>query len=254
VSDAGPGREWDAEAYARVAVPQFEWAQRVLQRLPLRGDETVLDAGCGTGGVTKLLIERLPKGRVIAVDASPAMVAVAREALGDRATVMLSDLLDLELDGLVDAVFSNAVFHWVLDHDRLFARLYEVLRRDGRLVSQCGGEGNVAGFLSVADEVGASPPFAEHFADWTRPVRFASAEETGERLEATGFVDVETWLEPAPAHPPDPREFVRTVCLGPNLEQLPAELRDDYLDAVAERAGPNPVIDYVRLNISARRG
>ncbi len=113
-------RDWDAATYDRVSTPQVEWAGPVLDRLELRGDETVLDAGCGSGRVTAMLIERLPQGKVIAVDSSPAMVAKAREAIGDRAEVLLQDLAELRVAEPVDAVFSNAVFHWVLDHERLF--------------------------------------------------------------------------------------------------------------------------------------
>jgi len=152
-------RDWDAATYDRVSDPQFEWGLEVLERLPPRGDETVLDAGCGSGRVTRALLERLPHGRVIAVDAAPAMVAVAREALGDRAEVIEADLVELELAEPVDAVFSSAVFHWVLDHDRLFERVHAALRPGGRLVAQCGGEGNVERFLEAASEAAAEPPF-----------------------------------------------------------------------------------------------
>src|SRR6266704_2621497 len=69
---------WDAGAYDRLSGPQYAWGQRVLDRLGLRGDETVLDAGCGTGRLTALLLVRLPHGKVIAVDKSEAMLAEAR--------------------------------------------------------------------------------------------------------------------------------------------------------------------------------
>ena len=82
--NTGP-REWDAETYDAVSDPQFEWGMEVLERLELRGDETALDAGCGSGRVTAELLERLPEGRVIAVDGSEAMIEKARERLGDRA-------------------------------------------------------------------------------------------------------------------------------------------------------------------------
>jgi trans-aconitate 2-methyltransferase len=137
-------RDWDASTYERVSGPQVEWAARVLHRLPLRGDETVLDAGCGSGRVTQMLLERLPRGHVVAVDAAPSMVEAARAALGDRATVLLSDLTELEVDEPVDAAFSNAVFHWIPDHARLFARIHAALRPGGRLIAQCGGAGNIA--------------------------------------------------------------------------------------------------------------
>jgi trans-aconitate 2-methyltransferase len=244
-------RDWDAATYERVSGPQLEWSREVIDRLELRGDETVLDAGCGTGRVTLQLLERLPRGRVIAVDAAPAMVEHARAALGDRATVFESDLQDLVLDEPVDAVFSNAVFHWVPDHDLLFRRMHDALRPGGRVSAQCGGEGNVQGFHGVASEVGAQEPYSGYFDGWGGPWNFAGADETAQRLERAGFTDIETWLHPWPVVPEEPRAFIRTVCLGPHLARLPEELRDDYLDAVAARMGPE--LDYVRLNIVARR-
>ncbi|HEU4571151.1 MAG TPA: methyltransferase domain-containing protein, partial [Candidatus Limnocylindrales bacterium] len=160
---AGRGtRDWDATTYDRVSTPQQDWARPVVERLPLRGDETVLDAGCGTGRVTAMLLERLPAGRVIAVDGSAAMVAEARAFLDPERTVVIhSDLVDLELDEQVDAVFSNAVFHWIADHERLFATLHAALAPGGRLEAQCGGAGNVAGFMAAVAEVVAERSFDE---------------------------------------------------------------------------------------------
>ena len=244
-------RDWDAATYDRVSDPQVEWAGEVLERLPLAGDETVLDAGCGSGRVTAMLLERLPAGCVIAVDSSSSMVEHARAALADRATVLQADLTELELDIPMDAVFSNAVFHWVADHDRLFERLFAALRPGGRLAAHCGGAGNVERFHRAADAVGAEPPYAKYFAGWVRPWNFAGPEETAKRLERAGFTEVDTWLEPRPVAPPDPTGFLRTVCLRRHLERLPEELRAGYTDAVRERCGSE--LDYVRLNITARR-
>ena len=245
-------RSWDAAAYHRVSAPQLEWAEKVLERLPLRGDETVLDAGCGSGRVTQLLLDRLPDGHVVAVDSSESMVEHAREALDpERSTVFRADLTELELESPVDAAFSNAVFHWIPDHDALFARLHAALAPGGVLVAQCGGEGNVARLHAAAREVAASEPYAEYLADWTGPWNFAGAEETAERLERAGFAEIETWLEPYPVTPEDPLAFVTTVCLGPHLEPLPGELRDGFAEAVCDRAGSE--LDYVRLNIDAKK-
>jgi trans-aconitate 2-methyltransferase len=244
-------RDWDAATYDRVSTPQVEWARRVLERLDLRGDETVLDAGCGSGRVTLVLLERLPHGHVVAVDSAPSMVEHAREALGERATVLHASLTELELDRAVDAVFSNAVFHWIADHDLLFARLFSALRPGGRLVAQCGGAGNVERFHRAANAVSSGPPFADHLAGWRGPWNFAGAGETAERLRRAGFESVNTWLEEAPVTPPDPSHYLRTVCLGHHLERLPEKLRAGYVEAVRERLdGP---LDYVRLNIDARR-
>src|SRR5581483_8420129 len=131
VSPEAEHREWDASTYDRVSDIQADWSLEVMDRLDLQGDETVLDAGCGSGRVTRLLLERLPDGRVIGVDASRSMIEKAREALPDRTEFIVSDLLDLELEQAVDAVFSNATFHWILDHRRLFERLHAALRPGG---------------------------------------------------------------------------------------------------------------------------
>jgi trans-aconitate 2-methyltransferase len=245
-------RDWDAATYHRVSGPHVEWAAALLDRLDLRGDETVLDAGCGSGRVTAMLLERLPRGHVVAVDQAPSMVEHAREALpGDRATVLRAELTSLTLEEPVDAVFSNAVFHWVPDHDRLFERLRAVLRPGGRMVAQCGGEGNVARFHRAARAAAAEEPFARWLAGWQGPWNFAGPQQTAQRLERAGFAAVETWLEPYPVVPDDPGDYLRTVCLGYHLEQLPEELRDGYVEAVLERSEAE--LDYVRLNITARR-
>jgi trans-aconitate 2-methyltransferase len=246
-------RDWDAATYDRVSTPQLEWAGPVIERLELQGDETVLDAGCGSGRVTELLIERVPRGKVIAVDSAPAMVAKAREKIGARAEVLLQDLTEVHLDEQVDAVFSNAVFHWVLDHDRLFTRLFETLKPGGRLESQCGGAGNIQTFHDAVSRLADRPPFSSYFENWQGPWHFASDAEATQRLERIGFTDIRCWLEDRPVTPPEPHDFIRTVCLGHHLEQLPDELRDTLVGRVVDTLGDPLTLEYVRLNISARR-
>jgi trans-aconitate 2-methyltransferase len=246
-----PVRDWDAESYDRISTPQQQWGADVLARMPLKGDELVLDAGCGTGRVTEMLLERLPAGRVIAVDSSPGMVQAARERLRDRAEVRLVDLLELTLEESVDAVLSTATFHWIADHDLLYRRLHAVLRPGGRLVAQCGGAGNVQSVHDAAREVGEQPRFAEHFAGWSDPWNFTSPEQARESLHAAGFREIRCWLTPAPTRPPEPRRFLAAVILNPFLARLPAELEEDFLEHVHERLGDPLVVDYVRLNIDA---
>jgi trans-aconitate 2-methyltransferase len=244
-------REWDAETYDAISDPQFNWGMEVLGRLELRGDETALDAGCGSGRVTAELAKRLPGGRLIAVDGSEAMVAKARERLGDRATYLVADLAELELDEPVDLVFSTATFHWLLDHERLFERIRAALRPGGRLVAQCGGEGNVAEHAKAIAAVTARPEFAGAFQEVAGIWNFASAEETEARLRAAGFSAVRCWLEPRPVQPERPLEFTSTVTLGPLLAQLREDQRRPFAEAVLSEADEPLVLDYVRLNIEA---
>lgn len=242
--------EWDAPTYDRVANPQTRWGTAVLDRLPLAGDERVLDAGCGSGRVTEMLLARVPRGRVIALDASAAMLDEARRRLasqGDRVEFVQADLAQpLPIGAPVDAVFSTATFHWVLDHDALFRNLAAAIRPGGRLVAQCGGAGNIASLKQVLAGIGDG---------WPGEYTFATPAETTERLVASGFIDVEAWLsdELTRFEAGEPFEtFLETVCLRQHLARLPAEERADFVSTVAARM-PASELDYVRLNIVARR-
>jgi trans-aconitate 2-methyltransferase len=247
-----PPRDWNASSYERMSAPLEAMGREVLDRLELRGDERVLDAGCGTGRVTVALVERLPRGEVVAVDGSPAMVEQARARLGDAADVRVADLLELELDRPVDAILSTATFHWIADHDRLFERLMGNLNPGGRLVAQCGGAGNVAELDRAARLVGAREPYAPALHEWDGPWNFASPAETEERLTRLGWVDVWAWSHQVRVEPDDPREYLGTVALGSHLERLDPDLRDPFVDAVIAEL-PEPVVEYTRLNILARR-
>jgi trans-aconitate 2-methyltransferase len=243
-------RDWDGGTYDRVADPMTRWGTAVLDRLPLAGDERVLDAGCGSGRVTEQLLERLPHGRVVALDGSPSMIEAARERLarfGDRVEYVVADLgRPLPIEGAVDAVLSTATFHWVSDHDALFRNLAAVLRPGGWLVAQCGGVGNIARVQRVLAGIGDG---------WLGPVHFETVLATATRLDAAGFVGIECWLSDEPTHfePGEPYEtYLRTVVLGAHLDRLPPDEHDAFVRKVADGVG-EPVIDYVRLNIVARR-
>lgn len=248
--NTGP-REWDAKTYDKVSDPQFEWGVEVLERLELKGDESVIDAGCGSGRVTAKLLDRLPDGNVLCVDASESMIEQARETLGDRADYLVADLAELEVPEPVDLVFSTATFHWLPDHDRLFSRLHSALRPGGRLVAQCGGAGNVAEHARHILEVAMRPAFAPHFEGMTVMWNFATPEETEERLRRAGFEDVSCWLEEKPVQPEDPYAFTTTVTMGPHLARLPEKMRREFAEAVLAQEDDPLTLKYVRLNIEA---
>lgn len=224
----------------------------MLRRLELRGNETALDAGCGSGRVTAELVKALPEGRVIAVDGSEAMIAKARERLGTGVSYLLVDLVELELDRPVDLIFSTATFHWIADHDCLFKRLHAALRPEGRLVAQCGGEGNIAEHAEAIEAVAACPEFAPYLAEPAGMWNFAGPRETETRLLRAGFSSARCWLEPKPVVPERPLEFTMTATLGPHLDRLPEKLRRPFAEAVVERSQKPLTLDYVRLNIEAR--
>jgi trans-aconitate 2-methyltransferase len=241
-------REWDAAAYERLSAPQTRWGQVVVDRLELDGNERVLDAGCGTGRVTAMLLERLPRGRVIGLDGSAAMIEQARVRFAGepRIELVVADLTaPLPIDGQVDAILSTATFHWITDHAALFRNLAPVLRPGGQLVAQCGGAGNISSLERIVSELGHT---------FGGGKTFATPEETRARLAAAGFDEIETWLheEPTPIPVADLEAFLQTVCLGGIVDGMNDDERERFVHEVAVRM-PEPSIDYVRLNIRARR-
>jgi len=239
-------RDWDADAYDTLPIPMTGWGRAVVDRLQLRGDERVLDAGCGTGQVTAYLLERLATGSVVALDGSPSMVEAARARLrAERVTFLVHDLLDPIAVEPVDAVLSTATFHWVPDHERLFANLAAVMRPGALLAAQCGGGGNIANVARAAAQVGL---------DVERDKVFADPRTTTSRLESAGFSDVRCWLTNEPTDVPaeELERYLRTVCMGAVIEGLADEEADRLIRDVARRMD-EPRIDYVRLNIDARK-
>jgi trans-aconitate 2-methyltransferase len=243
------GTPWDAQTYDQTSAPQQTWASEVLERLcGIAADATVLDVGCGTALVTERLLALVPQGRVLAIDQSPEMVALARARLGDRARVWCQDVLELELEEPVDVVVSTATLHWVPDHDRVWSQLASALRPGGVLEVQCGGEGNIDRVREVIDAVAREQaPELIGFSPWV----FASPRATERRLQQVGFTEIRCWLEERPTYPEDVGRFVPTSILAAHLERLPEERRDRFAAAVV--AGVRLPLDYVRLNVSAIR-
>lgn len=246
--------DWDASTYSRVSVPQQSWSADVISRLQLGGDETVLDAGCGSGEVTVSLLESLPHGRVIAVDGSASMVEAARALLPpDRSEVRCHDLIRLDMEHEVDRVFSNAVFHWVGDHEALFRGIHRALRPGGRFSAQCGGKGNVASVERALALVCREQPFAGSVAGLGTPWNFAGPEETELRLKDAGFDRVWCWLESRTVRPEEPQAFFEASMLAQIAEVLDPELLAAFSDRMMEVMGAPDTFDYVRLNIVAER-
>lgn len=255
-------REWNSSVYHRVSGPQVSWGKKALSRLRFRGDEIVLDAGCGTGRLTAELLEALPHGRVVAIDLSQNMLRSAHEHLasfGSRVRIVACDLLHLPFDRAFDVIVSTAAFHWVLDHDRLFDNLVRALIPNGWLEAQCGGGPNLAHLRQRADVLMNSPQFARFFASFYEPWLFQDCPAAADALRRAGFVDVETSVEAAPTvldSAAQYSEFIRNVIFHRHLERIPDETnRVEFIARLTDQAArddPPFLLDYWRLNLRGR--
>ena len=256
--------EWNAGAYTRLSTPMQTWGEAIVENLPLRGDETALDLGCGSGRLTEFLLRRLPQGRVLAIDRSANMLEAAREHLepefGGRVEYIQKSLDALDLREIAALAFSNAAFHWVPDHPRLFRAVFNALKPGGWLVAQCGAGPNIARIRERAGRMMASEPYARYFDGWPGPWEFAYPDVAAERLRTAGFEDVETSMFEAPvqlASLEQTRDYMENVILGSHLERIPdAALRRHFVESLSEQsAADDPPFrqDYWRLNLRARR-
>lgn len=254
-------REWDAGAYHRLSAPQQSWGRKVLSRLKLRGNEVMMDAGCGSGQLTRELLRDLPDGVVVGVDLSQNMLKKAQNHLrpdfGSRVRFVAADLQDLPFRQAFDGIFSTAAFHWAPDHARLFRSLLLSLRPGGWLQAQCGGGPNLARLRNRMQQVMISPQYAPFFVKFRSPWVFNDAETAAVLMQQAGFTNIETSVEPAMTILDDEKaysEFIRAVILRLHLEKITdSVLRDEFVDELARQAAlDNPPfsLDYWRLNLS----
>jgi trans-aconitate 2-methyltransferase len=255
---------WNAEVYDRIGTPMRGWAQQVIDDLGLRGDETVLDAGCGSGSVTFDLLEKLPRGKIYAVDYSAEMIdklaASVRERGVPNVVAMQASLTDFELPEPVDVVFSNAVFHWIPDDDALFSCLLRAAKPGGRLRAQCGGGNIFARFMPAVDAVRTVEPFSRWLGEYQDGKKYRTSEEAVASMARAAWTDARASTFEAPVsfdREDDAVLYLRTIILRDHVAQLPEDQGEPYVRAViaeyVRRHGPPFTADYARLDMWARR-
>jgi len=265
MTDGGKRTYWDAETYDRIGTPMRGWAQAVIDDLGLKGDETVLDAGCGSGSVTLDLWAKLPNGKIWALDSSPDMIAKLRATLAERGITniepMQADLTRFHLPEMVDVVFSNAVFHWIQDDAGLFGSLARATKPGGRLRAQCGGGENIKKLMSATREVEKREPYSQHLSGRAEPRKYRTETQAVEALQRNGWKNTRANVFPSDVVFEDVDAavlYLKTIILQQQASALPGEMSDQFLrDVIAEvvkRHGAPFVADYVRLDLWAERG
>jgi trans-aconitate 2-methyltransferase len=257
--------QWNAADYARHSASQSLWADDLLARFPLRGDERILDVGCGDGKITARLAAAVPGGRVTGVDASAEMIAHA-QAHHARANLafQVMDARHLVLPpGTFELVFSNAALHWVDDHRAFLRGAARALRPSGRLAVSCGGKGNAQDVFLALRAVLRRAAWREFFRRLERPYFFYAPEQYDRWLPEAGFRATNVRLaEKAAAHlgAAGLAAWLRTTWL-PYTQRVPAARREEFVAAVTARyleehpldAAGRALVQMVRLEIEAVR-
>jgi trans-aconitate methyltransferase len=247
-------QDWSAAVYAANAhfVPAL--GQPVLDLLQPQRGERILDVGCGDGALTEKLVAL--GAQVVSVDNSADMIAAARQR-GLDARIM--DVRSLAFESEFDAVFSNAVLHWVKDDpDAPLTGAFRALRAGGRFVGELGGHGNVAA-ITVALLAALERRGIGDVASWI-PWYFPTVDEYDERLRRAGFVPQSLELIPRPTPlPTGMRGWLETFA-NPFCAALAQSERGGFLDEVTAELKPvlcdtqgRWTADYTRLRFAASK-
>jgi len=259
------GYTWNASDYARNASAQYAWASELIGKLALRGDEQLLDIGCGDGRISAELAKHLSRGGVYGIDASAEMIAEAwRSYTADSFPNLGFQCMDaraIELPQRFDIAFSNAVLHWVDDHSAVLQGVHNALRPGGRMLFQMGGEGNAEAFFSAVEAVTGAPRWRSYFKGFVAPYFFYGISDYERWLPQCGFDPVRIELIPkAMRH--SSREslkgWFRTTWF-PYTDRLPRterecfieEIIDTYLTAYPPDSEGATTVAMVRLEVEA---
>jgi SAM-dependent methyltransferase len=244
---------WNAAQYAQQGRFVADLAGGVFALLAPRHGERILDLGCGDGALTSKIVES--GAEVVGVDASASMIEAA-QALGLDARVVDADALPFEAE--FDAVFSNAVLHWIHNQDAMLAGVYRALKPGGRFVAEMGGHGNVAAIRVALAGILRQWGLDAYTMDNSF---FPSDTQYRARLESASFIVDEIALIPRPTKLPESgmRGWLETFRRG-LLEQLPAERREQAIEDTVGLLKPvlyteegGWTADYVRLRFHARK-
>jgi trans-aconitate methyltransferase len=253
---SSPGIKWNAADYAANSVPQHAWARELIAKLKLRGDEHILDVGCGDGKVTAEIARALPRGTATGIDASPQMIEFAQKRFppgkNPNLEFRVMDARKIKFARRFDFVFSNAVLHWMDNHRAFLLGAAAVLRSSGRLIVSCGGKGNAQDvFVALRPEMRLKR-WRDFFRGMPKPYFFYSPADYEKWLPRAGFKTLNIHLAPKAAKYDGRVGFatwLRTTWL-PYTQRVPEHSREEFIAAVTDRyVAKHPPDDAGRVRV-----
>lgn len=182
--------EWNAQEYNRLAALQDAMGAEVLSVLTLRGNERILDIGCGNGKTTTAIAERVPQGSVLGVDASAEMVAFANEhwtAIHPNLQFAVADARHLLFKQEFDLIVSFNALHWISDQALPLQGIHRALRPEGKAQLRMVARGERTCIEDVIDDTRKSPRWAGYFKDFNDPFMHLTPDEYAALAEQQGF-------------------------------------------------------------------
>jgi trans-aconitate 2-methyltransferase len=231
--------EFDAEKYTKASSHQKEWGKKLISELSLKGNEKILDLGCGDGGITAQLAELVPEGLVVGIDASRGMINSAEKThKAQNLRFELIDINEIDFENEFDIVISNATLHWIKDHNKLLSNVYKTLKKDGILRFNFAADGNCSTFFKVVRQVMNEKQYAGYFNHFDWPWYMPTIDEYRKLLELSGFKERKVWSENADRFFRNEDEMIGWVeqpSLVPFLRCVADTDKQAFRDAVVKR-------------------
>jgi trans-aconitate methyltransferase len=230
---------WNAKDYEQNSQAQQKWARELIANLNLTGTEHILDLGCGDGKVSAEIASLVSDGAVVGVDNSRQMIELAQTKYPPNQhpnlIFQVMDASHLSFADCFDLAFSNAVLHWVKNHQPVVAGLYKSLKTGGKILLRMGGKGDAKGIILVMNEVRASHKWAQYFTNFEFPFTFSGVDDYHKLLKEVGFSIIRVELIPKDMTHEGKSGlagWIRTTWL-PYTQRIPEEQRETFIEEVA---------------------
>jgi trans-aconitate methyltransferase len=229
--------EFDGEKYKQASKHQKEWGNKLMSGIDIKGNESILDLGCGDGVLSQQLSLLVPNGKVIGIDASMGMIQTAKEYESENLTFICADINSLAYENAFDIIFSNAALHWVKKHKLLLQNSYAALKSNGRLAWNFAGDGTCAAFINTVKSVMNMPKYQDYFADFEWPWYMPTKDDYTKLFESSAFKQFEILFENADRTFQNCDEMVRWVdqpSIVPFLECVPDSAKASFRNTVVQ--------------------